>query len=166
MTESLEDGFYLNYTEIFDFIDGKAESLSLGKLAKIRKEEFDVYMNENDPPDRFITHGAVGVSLQRKDILDSGDLLKNKIKISDDPNLIYGVSCCPGVVKEGSICDKIDDAKNLNGEILVTKELIQDGFHYFLIVEELLWKEEASYRTLLLLQESLGFQQLLECLVV
>ena len=60
MTESLEDGFYLNYTEIFDFIDGKAESLSLGKLAKIRKEEFDVYMNENDPPDRFITHGAVG----------------------------------------------------------------------------------------------------------
>mgnify|MGYP001245177158 CR=1 FL=1 len=122
VTESIEDGFYLNYTEIFDFIDGKAESLSLGKLAKIRKEEFDVYMSENDPPDRFITHGAVGVSLQRKDILDSGDLLKNKIKISDDPNLIYGVSCCPGVVKGKVLfAHKIDDAKNLNGEILVTK---------------------------------------------
>jgi rifampicin phosphotransferase len=122
VTDSVEDGFYLNYTEIFDFIDGKSESLSLGKLAKVRKEEFVIYMNENDPPDRFITHGAVGVSLQRKDIIDSGDLLKNKIKISDDPNLIYGMSCCPGVVKGKVLfAGKIEDAKNLNGEILVTK---------------------------------------------
>ena len=29
VTESIEDGFYLNYTEIFDFIDGKANLLSL-----------------------------------------------------------------------------------------------------------------------------------------
>ena len=66
VTESVEDGFYLNYKEIFDFIDGKAESLSLGKLALVRKSEFDTYKSENDPPDRFITNGAVGVSLSRK----------------------------------------------------------------------------------------------------
>ena len=101
---------------------GRRISYHLGKIAKIRKEEFSAYLGEDDPPDRFITNGAVGVSLSNKDIMSSGDLLKNKIKVSDDPNLIYGVSCCPGVVK-GTVlfADKIEDAKNLNGEILVTK---------------------------------------------
>ena len=102
------------------------------------------------------------MSLQRKDILDSGDLLKNKIKISDDPNLIYGVSCCPGVVKGKVLfAHKIDDAKNLNGEI-PQKELIQDGFHYFLIVEELLWKRKPLSHSAVIAR-GLGFQQLLEC---
>ena len=97
------DGFYLTYREIFDFIEGKPESLSLGALAKVRRQEFKTYLSEEDPPDRFISMGAVGTTLARKEMVD-GDLLKNKIKISDDPNLIYGVSCCPGVVMKSTIC--------------------------------------------------------------
>ena len=36
--ESIEDGFYLNYTEIFDFIDGKAESYHLERLQRLEKK--------------------------------------------------------------------------------------------------------------------------------
>ena len=43
-------------------------------------------------------------------------------KISDDPNLIYGVSCCPGVVSGKVLFAKtLEDASEMNGEILVTK---------------------------------------------
>jgi len=122
LIESPRDGFYLTYREIFDFIEGKPESLSLGALAKIRRAEFETYLGEEDPPDRFITNGAVGTSLARKDMIDSGDLLKNKIKISDDPNLIYGVSCCPGTVTGKVLfAHTLEDASTMNGEILVTK---------------------------------------------
>jgi rifampicin phosphotransferase len=122
LIDSPEDGFYLTYREIFDFIEGKSESLSLDKLATIRKEEFEQYLLEDDPPDRFITYGSAGASLMRKEMVDSGDLLKNKIKISDDPNLIYGVSCCSGVVKGKVLFAKtLEDASEMNNEILVTK---------------------------------------------
>lgn len=116
------DIFYLNYHEIFDYIDGKAESLRLADLANIRKAEINEYRAEDDPPDRFITYGVAGSSLRDIQILNSGNLLKNKLRISDDPNLIYGISCCPGVVKgKVRVAETIEGARNLSGEILVTK---------------------------------------------
>jgi pyruvate,water dikinase len=120
--EKRELGFYLTYREIVDFIDGKAESMSLNAIAKTRECEYQGYWNEDDPPDRFFTYGAAGVSFQRMETIRSGDLLKNKIRISDDPNLVYGVSCCPGsVTGVVRVAPTIEDAKDLNGEILITK---------------------------------------------
>ncbi len=122
LIEQEKDAFYLTYREIFDFIDGKAESLSLKELAKLRRKEFEVYQEEMDPPDRFLAYGANGMSLKNMQIIQSGDLLKNKIRVSDDPDLFYGTSCCPGSIKaKVRVAHTIDDAKDMNGEILVTK---------------------------------------------
>ncbi len=38
--ESKEDVFFLSIDELWDFIDGKADSLRLDALAEIRKEEY------------------------------------------------------------------------------------------------------------------------------
>jgi phosphohistidine swiveling domain-containing protein len=116
------DAFYLTYREIFDFIDGKAESMKLNQLANIRRAEFDEYRGEDDPPDRFLTYGIAGASVREMQIIRSGDLLKNKMRVSDDPNLVYGISCCPGVIKgKVRVAESIEDARNLDGEILITK---------------------------------------------
>lgn len=120
--EKSEDAFYLTAKEIFDFIEGKSEYLNFKEVAKIRKKEYAQYFEEQDPPDRFITFGANGVSLSNTQVIMSGDLLKNKFKKSDDPNLYYGTSCCPGVIKKKVVVAKtIEEANNMNGEILVTK---------------------------------------------
>lgn len=122
LLEQPKDAFYLTYREIFDFIDGKAESLSLKELARLRRKEFKVYQEEMDPPDRFLAYGTNGLSLKNIQIIQSGDLLKNKMRVSDDPNLFYGTSCCPGsITATVRVAETIDDAKDMNGEILVTK---------------------------------------------
>jgi phosphohistidine swiveling domain-containing protein len=122
LINQVEDFYFLEYKEVFNFIDGKSTTLNLKDLAILRKTEFERYYAEVDPPDRFLTYGAVGTSLKDMFIINSGDLLKNKIKISDDPNLIYGVSCCPGVVRgKVKIALTVDDAADIEGEILVAK---------------------------------------------
>ena len=122
LIEKPKDSFYLTYREIFDFIDGKAESMSLKEISHIRRREFETYQNEQDPPDRFLTYGAAGMSLKSMQIIQSADLLKNKVRISDDPNLFYGTSCCPGNITEKvRVAKTIDEAKDMNGEILITK---------------------------------------------
>jgi phosphohistidine swiveling domain-containing protein len=122
VVETENDTFYLTYREIFDFIDGKSEFLNLKDVAKIRREEFQVYLNEQDPPDRFLSYGTNGVSLSNIQIIQSGDLLKHKVRVSDDPDLFYGISCSPGAIQgKVRVAHSIDDAKDMNGEILVTK---------------------------------------------
>lgn len=117
-----EDVFFLTIDELWDFIDGKAECLSLDKLAQIRKEEYQANSECADPPDRFLTYGAAGVSFQSIQVLNSGDLLKDNIRVSDDPNVLLGISCCPGTVTGTVVvANTIEEASKLNGEILVTK---------------------------------------------
>jgi phosphohistidine swiveling domain-containing protein len=122
IVEQENDTFYLTYREIFDYIDGKSEFLNLKDVARIRRDEFSIYQNEQDPPDRFLSYGTSGVSLENMQIIQSGDLLKHKVRVSDDPDLFYGVSCSPGMIKgKVRVAHSIDDAKDMNGEILVTK---------------------------------------------
>ena len=122
VVETENDTFYLTYREIFDYIDGKSEFLNLKDVARIRREEFEIYQNEQDPPDRFLSYGTNGVSLSNLQIIQSGDLLKHKVRVSDDPDLFYGISCSPGAIKgKVRVAHTIDDAKDMNGEILVTK---------------------------------------------
>jgi pyruvate,water dikinase len=61
------------------------------------------------------------MSLAYPSVLDAGDLLKELKPKSDDPNLLFGTPCCPGVV-EGivRVAHEVKDTENLQGEILVT----------------------------------------------
>ena len=122
VTHAKDDVFYLTINEIWDFIDGKSESLLLAETAALRRKEYEENSKLQDPPDRFLTYGAAGVSLRNLAILNSADLLKDKVRVSDDPNILLGTSCCPGTIKgKVVVAQNIEDAGQLNGEILVTK---------------------------------------------
>ena len=55
------------------------------------------------PPERFMTHQAVGPYLLFPQLLDDLDLLKDlEAEASSDPNELRGTPCCPGVV-EGTV---------------------------------------------------------------
>ncbi|WP_374075067.1 phosphoenolpyruvate synthase [Bdellovibrio bacteriovorus] len=119
--EQEEDIFFLTVEEIMSFIEGRAVSLEIKKLIELRKIEFKEYEDSLPPPDRFMTFGAAGVACKFPQALSDGDLLRGEIPQSDDPNVLYGVPCCPGVI-EGvvRVVNNMKDAEGLNGEILVT----------------------------------------------
>jgi pyruvate,water dikinase len=119
--ESEEDVFYLTIDELRNLVHGIPNSLEHSKIAKLRRIEFDTYREEMDPPDRFISYGVSGVTFKKPSVMTNLDLLRSKVRVSDDPNLFYGVPCSPGVI-EGivRVVDKIEDAQDLDGDILVT----------------------------------------------
>ncbi|MES2962350.1 MAG: PEP-utilizing enzyme, partial [Bdellovibrionota bacterium] len=116
------DVFYLTVEEIIAFDEGRSISLDLKTIARSRKVEFEKYKKGLPPPDRFVTYGAVGASIPHAQILVEQDLLRSERPVSDDPNVLIGTPCCPGVV-EGVVRVVVDvkDAEGLNGEILVTE---------------------------------------------
>lgn len=115
------DVFYLTTDELFQYIEGRGVSLSLSALVEQRKNEFEAYKNTPPPPDRFLTYGAVGVSMNYPQILEDADLLRGEERVSSDPNVLLGTPCCPGVVEgEVRVVHSLEDAKGLKGEILVT----------------------------------------------
>lgn len=116
------DVFYLTIDEITCYIEGRSSSLQLKTISQLRKAEFEQYRNSPPPPDRFTTRGAAGASFSWPDILAANDLLAKDIPLSDDPNILLGTACCPGIV-EGvvRVVSTMADAKGLNGEILVTE---------------------------------------------
>ena len=115
------DVFFLTIDELSGFIDGRATSLNLRGLAALRKAEYVKYQDDLPIPDRFITYGAAGASMQHIGVLQDADLLKN-LRHSDDPDVLYGTPCCPGQV-EGvvRVVKQMQDASGLNGEILVSE---------------------------------------------
>ncbi|NBW80871.1 phosphoenolpyruvate synthase [bacterium] len=120
--ENPEDVFYLTIEEIIAYTEGRSSTLLLKSAAEARKVEFEEYRNSPAPPDRFTTRGAVGASLHWPQLLAANDLLASELPVSDDPNVLLGTACCPGVV-EGvvRVVVNMSDAQGLNGEILVTE---------------------------------------------
>lgn len=116
------DVFYLTVEEIIAFGEGRSIALDLRRLCNDRKVEFESYKKGLPPPDRFLTMGAAGASIPYAQVLVEQDLLANERPTSDDPNVLLGTPCCPGVV-EGVVRVVVDvkDAEGLNGEILVTE---------------------------------------------
>ena len=113
--------FYLTVEELLGFIEGRAVSLDLGRLAAARRHEFDEYRSSPSPPARFLTRGAVGASLPYPGLLQDRDLLA-ELRRDDDPNVLRGTPCCPGVVEAPIwVADSFEDAAGLSGEILVTE---------------------------------------------
>ncbi len=116
------DVFYLTVDEIFSFVEGRGLHSRLGDLAGMRKLEFKGYDQGIPPPDRFLTQGAAGASFHYPMLLADSDLLKTLVPVSDDPNVLMGTSCCPGVI-EGvvRVVRDMKDAENMAGDILVTE---------------------------------------------
>ena len=116
------DVFYLTIDEITAFIEGRPATLQLRELVSMRRREFDLYRRTPAPPDRFLTKGAPSTAIPYPQLLADGDLLRGT-GVSDDPNILIGTPCCPGVVKGTvRVVRNVDDAKGLNGEILVTEK--------------------------------------------
>ncbi len=120
--EAERDVFYLTIEELIAYNEGRSVTASLGELAKMRKAEFQAYDRSLPPPDRFLLEGSVGVSLPYAQVLAELDLLAKDRPKSDDPNVLIGTPCCPGVV-EGvvRVVRDMKDAEGIDGEILVTE---------------------------------------------
>ncbi|HEY9856398.1 MAG TPA: phosphoenolpyruvate synthase [Stenomitos sp.] len=114
LLDDSQDIFYLNLEEIWGFVQGTATCTDLRGLAALRKAEFDRYRAE-DIDDRFKTYGSVwyGNHFEGETPADQG---------SSDPNILKGVSCCPGVVKHTvRVIRSPEDDMSLNGQILVAE---------------------------------------------
>jgi pyruvate,water dikinase len=116
------DVFFLTTDELIAWIEGRSTTMDLRALVNIRKREAIDFDKQLPPPDRFYTQGAAGYSNQFPFVLLDADLLRTERPESDDPNVLLGTPCCPGVV-EGvvRVVKQVADAQGLNGEILVTE---------------------------------------------
>lgn len=112
------DIYHLTVPEIWAFIEGRAVCTNLRALAALRKEEFDRYRQE-EIPDRFTTVGLPHLDPMEPD--DPGEAAP-VVPDDDDPNILRGVSCCPGEVKGPVrvILSPRDDMA-LDGQILVAE---------------------------------------------
>ena len=117
-----EDVFFLTADELLSWGEGRGVTLDLRSLTATRRKEFSEFDATPPPPDRLITLGSVSYSLSFPQVLMDGDLLRSEPPASDDPNLLYGTPCCPGIV-DGvvRVVKQVSDAQGLDGEILVTE---------------------------------------------
>ena len=119
--ENEPDIFYLTVEEVLGYVEGRPSTTRLKDLVALRKKEFDDYRSTPPPPERFLTYGAAGASIAMPQVLADGNLIVNEGD-ETDPNRLTGTPCCPGVV-EGvvRVVRSLEDAKGLDGEILVTE---------------------------------------------
>lgn len=88
--DNSRDIFYLEVSEIQNFIKGTATLTNLKLLIEARKKEFDNFENSAIPSDRFITRGPVYIN----------NLYQGRCKeIILEGNSQKGLGCCPGIVR-------------------------------------------------------------------
>jgi pyruvate,water dikinase len=116
------DVFYLTIEEIVAYSEGRSPLANLKDLIQVRKNQFDEYRSTAAPPDRFVTQGLASLTCTHLQVLADSDILAKEAPKSDDPNILLGTSCCPGVV-EGivRVIRTQEDAIGLNGEIMVSE---------------------------------------------
>ena len=116
------DVFYLSVDEIIAYQEGRSFEVTFLDLASTRKNQFDVYRKTPQPPDRFVSEGAAGLNFLYPQVLADNDLLAAEMPVSDDPNVLIGTPCSPGIV-EGivRVVREAEDAEGLNGEIMVSE---------------------------------------------
>ncbi len=96
--------------------------MRLREIVELRKREHKEFMKTPPPPDRLLTTGPVGIVMGYLPVLLQNDLMASEEPTSDDPNILIGTPCCPGVV-EGvvRVVTTTDEAMGLHQEILVTE---------------------------------------------
>ena len=105
------DIFYLTKEEIFAFIDGTSVTTDLKKLIEIRKIEYALYQDMDEPSERFTTFETVN---------SLNDFYDNTTQ-SASGNELSGLGCCPGIIKaKVRIVKNPKEISSLNGDILVT----------------------------------------------
>jgi pyruvate,water dikinase len=116
------DVFYLTIDEIVAYSEGRSPLANLKEIINVRKKEFDEYRSTSAPPDRFVTQGLASLTCTNLQVLADSDILAKEAPKSDDPNMLLGTSCCPGIV-EGvvRVIRTQEDAIGLNGEIMVSE---------------------------------------------
>ena len=115
------DVFYLTVEEVIAFGEGRPITLDLERLAALRRREYDDYRRSAAPPDRFLTRGAVGASLRYPALLCDQDLLAGRDE-EQDPEVMRGTPCCPGVVEAPVlVATRFEDCEDVGGKILVTE---------------------------------------------
>ncbi len=116
------DIFYLTIDELTAYQEGRSLEVDFKQLTTLRKNDFHHYRKTQAPPDRFYTQGTVGLNLSFTQILAEQDLLINEEPKSNDPNILIGTPCSPGIV-EGivRVVRESEDAEGLNGEIMVSE---------------------------------------------
>lgn len=113
---SPSDIFYLNYDEIWAFIEGRSTLTNLKDLASLRKVEFDEYQKMPPPDDRFETTGIVYHKNQFKQETKA-------TLIDEEKDIIKGIGCCKGeIVGEVKIVLSPTQDIQLKGEILVASQ--------------------------------------------
>ncbi len=119
--EAPRDIFYMTVDEWVGYVEGRAVLSDFRPVVAARFREFEVYRRTPSPPERLLTYGAAGNSIRHANVLMDGDLLKSEPLVSDDPNVLLGTPCCPGVI-EGvvRVAHELRDTVGLAGEILVT----------------------------------------------
>lgn len=110
------DIFYLNYDEIWAFIEGRSTLTNLKDLAALRRAEFEECQKMPTPDDRIETTGVV--------------YYKNKFRQEakaalpgEEKDIVKGLGCCKGEVtgKVKIVLSPTQDIQ-LNGEILVASQ--------------------------------------------
>ncbi|KPA12736.1 pyruvate water dikinase [Candidatus Magnetomorum sp. HK-1] len=108
------DVFYLTVEELIAFSEGRSYHRNLKPLVNIRKKEYEAYIKNDEPSERFYTRGLVyiGNNWQQNAFLPEEDLPEGTLK---------GLPCSQGTV-EGKVKIILSPGDNLelNGEILVT----------------------------------------------
>lgn len=122
LIEQPMDIFYLTIDEILAYQEGRSFEVNFHELSQTRKKQFDEFKKTTQPPDRFYSEGSAGVNFLYPQILSEQDLLIGEEPKSDDPNVLIGTPCCPGVV-EGvvRVVREAEDAEGLQGEIMVSE---------------------------------------------
>ncbi len=122
LIEQPMDVFYLTIDELIAFQEGRSLEVNFKELSALRKKQFAEFRKTPQPPDRFYTQGSVGANLNFVQIIADQDLLADEAPKSDDPKILIGTPCSPGVV-EGivRVVRESEDAEGLNGEIMVSE---------------------------------------------
>lgn len=112
-----DDVFHLTIDELLGFIDGTGVTGDLGAVARARRAEHRLHLAMPDPPDRFVTRGAVRLVPReaRADAVTGGlrgtpcspGRVRAKVRVIDDPRAALAAK------------DSAHGAWRLDGEILV-----------------------------------------------
>ena len=111
---SADDVFYLELQEILAVWEGTGTILDYSKLAAQRRAEFEIYQQEDPPPDRFQTHGPVHRYAEFPIPISHAE------HPLDGDAVLQGMGASPGVVI-GKVRVVLDprNARLESGEILV-----------------------------------------------